>query len=486
VGPAPAGYSAAMLERFGLSRDVLDRARRSRDARFDGKFFIAVTSTGIYCRSICPAKTSKDANVRYYATAAEAEHAGFRPCLRCRPESAPGSPAWLGTSAVVRRALRLIQDGALDDGSVEQLAARLGVGARHLTRLFTRHVGTSPIAVAQTRRLHFAKQLLDETNLPITRIALGSGFGSVRRFNHVFKATYRRSPREIRRAQRHARDAEIQLRLAYRPPYDWNRLCLALAKRAIPGIEVVSGGVYQRTVRTPGGYALVEIYPRPDSEALELQIRGAESQDLLALSTAARRALDLSADPARIAEVLCRDPDLNSLLERWPGLRIPGHWDLFESAVRALLARGAPGTQGQDLLARLTDALGMPIDVPESASLRRLFPTAADVAAADLETLGFAPALALQLQTFCRQVSDSSSMQPVKPETVLRALGQVPDDGPWLSAWVAMFGLGDPDVLPPDDALLTARSAGAAGHSDPRRPFRSYAALYLWQADAET
>ncbi len=184
---------------LGLDREALNRARLSRDPRFDGKFFIAVTSTGIYCRPICPSPTSKSANVRYYATAAAAAEAGFRPCLRCRPEAAPGTPAWIGTSAVVRRALRLIDDGALDEASVETLAARVGVGARHLDRLFLQHVGASPIAVAQTRRLHFAKHLLDETDLPITQIALAAGFGSIRRFNTAFQKTYSRAPRELRK-----------------------------------------------------------------------------------------------------------------------------------------------------------------------------------------------------------------------------------------------------------------------------------------------
>jgi methylphosphotriester-DNA--protein-cysteine methyltransferase len=207
----------------GLTRDVLDRARRSRDARFDGRFFIAVRSTRIYCRPICPSRFSDDSNVRYYATAEEAAEAGYRPCLRCRPEAAPGSPAWTGTSAVVQRALRLIQDGALDQASVGNFANRLGIGVRHLSRLFAQHVGASPATVAQTRRLHFAKRLLDDTNLRITDIAHASGFGSIRRFNDAFLATYRRSPRELRKGRRigsgaREDDAEITLRLAYRPP----------------------------------------------------------------------------------------------------------------------------------------------------------------------------------------------------------------------------------------------------------------------------
>ena len=372
-----------------MTRDVLDRARRSRDARFDGKFFIAVTSTKIYCRSICPAKVSKDCNVRYYATAAEAAAAGFRPCRRCRPEAAPGSPAWLGTSAVVRRALRMIQEGALDHSSVERLAERLGVGARHLGRLFTRHVGASPVAIAQTRRLHFAKQLLDETQLPITEIALASGFGSVRRFNDTFKAAYRRSPREIRKVgtPRRRRDAEIALRLTYRPPYDWPQVIHHLADRAIHGVESVEPGVYRRTVRTSGGYAVIEVRSIVGADALELRIRGGQSSDLLTFASAVRRMFDLSADPARISEVLQRDPALQARVVMRRGLRLAGIWDPFECAVRLIVGHGHSPATTRLLLARLVRCAGQRV-AEDAEDLQWLFPHAAAMAGADLASIG--------------------------------------------------------------------------------------------------
>src|SRR5512132_343790 len=211
--------SRLMAQTLSLGVRALDRARISRDPRFDGKFFIAVKTTGIYCRPICPSPTSKVANVRYYATAASAAEAGFRPCLRCRPEAAPGTPAWLGTSAIVKRALRLIDEGALDAAPVDELAARVGIGPRHLHRLFVQHVGASPNAVAQTRRLHFAKRLIDETSLPMTDIALAAGFGSLRRFNSAFQGTYKRAPRELRHRSRRGLasggDDEVVLKLAF-------------------------------------------------------------------------------------------------------------------------------------------------------------------------------------------------------------------------------------------------------------------------------
>lgn len=225
-----------------LDPAVCDRARVTRDPRFDGRFFIAVISTGIYCRPICPAVSPKQANIRYYSTAAAAAEAGFRPCLRCRPEAAPGTPAWLGTSATVRRGLRLIHEGALDEGSVEELAARLGIVPRHLHRLFVQHLGASPMAVAQTRRLHFAKRLIDDTRLPMTEIALASGYRSLRRFNDAFRKVYGRPPRDLRREKRGGiprSDASLTLRLSFRPPYDWRSLRDFLAVRALPGVERV-------------------------------------------------------------------------------------------------------------------------------------------------------------------------------------------------------------------------------------------------------
>lgn len=245
----------------------------------------------------------------YFPTAAAAATAGFRPCLRCRPEAAPGTPAWLGTSAVVRRALRLIEKGALDQGSVDLLAERVGIGPRHLHRLFVQHVGAPPIVVAQTRRLHFAKRLLDETNLPITHVALAAGFGSLRRFNSAFKAAYKRAPRELRgeRPRDATSGSDVVLRRAYRPPYDWNQVSDFLAARAIRGIERVDARGYSRTVRLEKGNAIVSVRPIEGEDALELRVCGAAPAALLQISTAARRVFDLAADPARIALAFKRD-----------------------------------------------------------------------------------------------------------------------------------------------------------------------------------
>src|SRR5678815_4736675 len=296
---------ALMANDLLLDARALDRARISRDPRFDGKFFIAVKTTGIYCRPICPSRTSKSWNVRYYATAAAAAEAGFRPCLRCRPEAAPGTPAWLGTSAVVRRALRLIDEGILDNASVDELANKLGVGSRHLRRLFVQHVGTSPISLAQTRRLQFAKRLLDESDLPITEIALAAGFGSLRRFNAAILQTYGRAPRELRKNLRcditSRAGGEVILKLAFRPPYDWNQVRDFLAAHAIPGVERVDEHGYSRTLSGDRGHSIICVRPLEGEHALELRIRSAAPPALFQISSAARRAFDANADPARIA-----------------------------------------------------------------------------------------------------------------------------------------------------------------------------------------
>lgn len=485
-----------MLGQLGFARAVLDRARRSRDARFDGKFFIAVTSTRIYCRPICPAKTSSDANVRYYATAAEAAAAGFRPCLRCRPETAPGSPAWLGTSAVVRRALRLIQEGALDENSVDELAARLGVGVRHLSRLFMRHVGASPAAIAQTRRLHFAKQLLDETELPITAIALASGFRSVRRFNDVFKAMYRRPPREIRKRGKNrgacGDAAEILLRLSYRPPYDWTQIHGFLARQAIPGLERIEADAYLRTARTARGHAVVRLSPLKQTDALELRIRGAESTDLLPLSSMVRRMFDLSADPTRITAAFQRDAHLGTRVAQHPGLRIPGVWEPFECAVRAILSHRSAASASIARLRRLVERAGQPIG-DGAAGLKYLFPTAESLATAQLDDLGIPHGRAQALRCFARAICEGAICLDDSSEQVAQALASMPGIGAWGAGYVALRGLGEPDAFPSGDLILRRRAS--AGQSpltaaeleacaERWRPFRGYAVFHLWESGA--
>jgi AraC family transcriptional regulator of adaptative response / DNA-3-methyladenine glycosylase II len=480
----------------GLDSEALNRARMSRDPRFDGKFFIAVTSTGIYCRPICPSRYAKLAHVRFFGSPAAAEAAGFRPCLRCRPEAAPGTPAWLGTAAVVRRALRLIEAGALDEDSVETLAGRLGIGPRHLLRLFIRHVGASPLAVAQTRRLHFAVCLLEGTRLPITQIAMAAGFGSCRRFNDAFRNTYRRAPRELRRARlRGARASgteEVVLRLAYRPPYDWPHVQAFLATRAVAGVERVDARGYARTVACEGGPALIRVRALPGEDALELRVAAAPPAALLQLSTVARRVFDLAADPERIGVELTADPLVGPLVRARPGLRIPGVWDPFECAVRAVLGQQVSVAAGCTFAVRLVERAGLAIP-GGTDGLTHLFPDAATLACTSLESLGITRSRAATLRALARAVLERRIDFSAAPEDVVAALAAVPGIGPWTAQYVALRALGEPDALPTGDLVLRRMAAPAERLLSVReleqrarawQPWRGYAVMHLWRTAA--
>ena len=485
------------MSAIGLDRQVLERARLSRDSRFDGKFFIAVTTTGIYCRPVCPVASPKANHIRYYGTAAAAAEAGFRPCLRCRPEAAPGTPAWLGTSVVVRRALRLIEDGLLDQASVPALAARVGIGARQLHRLFVRHVGASPIAVAQTRRLHFAKRLLDETDLSVIEIASASGFGSLRRFHHAFRQAYRRTPGELRRGSRRGRaptpEDALVLRLAFRPPYDWGQVSGFLATRAVPGVERVDARGYARTVLTASGPASVCLRAVEAKNVLELQVRGAAPASLFSLTSAARRAFDLAADPGSIAQAFEADPLLGPLVRRRPGLRIPGVWDPFECAVRAVLGQQVSVAAARTLAARLVARAGRPL-AQGSDGLTYLFPDPEALAAADLEGMGLTGARVAALRLLARAVAEGRVNFTAPVEEVTASLAALPGFGDWTAQYVALRAVGEPDAFPAGDIVLRRAAGGSLPltsralelRAEAWRPWRGYAALHLWSAAADS
>ncbi|MBV8308441.1 MAG: DNA-3-methyladenine glycosylase 2 family protein [Gammaproteobacteria bacterium] len=448
------------MELFGgLNGEALDRARVSRDPRFDGKFFVAVTSTGIYCRPICPSRLARRTNVRYFASTAAAESAGFRPCLRCRPEAAPGTPGWLGTAAVIRRALRLIEAGAFDDASVESLAARLGIGSRHLSRLFLRHVGASPLAVA-----------------------------------HALRQSYRRAPSELRRAGGAVQRAtqEVVLRLAYRPPYDWEQLRDFLAVRALPGIERVDARGYARTVACAGSHALICVAPTREAHALELRVAGAPPGALMQLAGAARRMFDLSADPQRIGRELAADGLVAPLLRSRPGTRIAGAWDPFECAVRAVLGQQVSVSAGRAFALRMVERLGVRIR-DGAEGLTHLFPDAAAIAAAPLDSFGVTRSRAATLRALARAVLERRVDFDAAPEGVVAALLALPGIGPWTAQYVALRALGEPDSLPAGDLVLRRMAARAAPllsareleeRAHPWRPWRGYAVMHLWRVAA--
>jgi AraC family transcriptional regulator of adaptative response / DNA-3-methyladenine glycosylase II len=484
-----------MQETLPFDPTVLERARLSRDPRFDGKFFIAVTSTGIYCRPICPASPSpRKGNVRYFGSAAAAAEAGFRPCLRCRPEAAPGTPAWLGTSAVVRRALRLINEGALDEVSVGEFATRVGVGARHLDRLFLQHVGASPLAVAQTRRLHFAKRLIDESDLPMTQIALAAGFGSLRRFNDAFRNAYGRPPRELRRDRReppgHGTGDEVSLALSYRPPYDWDHLRDFLAVRATPGVERVDEQSYGRLIRTDTGHAVIQVRPLAGKDALQLRVQGAPPTALFQIASAARRVFDLAADPALLAAGLESDPLLRPLVRRRPGIRIPGTWDAFECAVRAVLGQQVSVAAARTLAGRLVERVGEPVATAVTG-LERLFPTPRTLATADLDGLGLTGARVAALKALGLAVAEGRVTFDRPAEEVIASLVELPGFGEWTAQYIALRALGEPDAFLTADLVVRRMATGGGApltlkelerRADAWRPWRGYAVMHLWCA----
>jgi AraC family transcriptional regulator, regulatory protein of adaptative response / DNA-3-methyladenine glycosylase II len=457
----------------------------TKDRRFDGRVFFGVRTTGIYCRPICPARTPLEKNVAFFPTSAAAEEAGFRPCFRCRPETSPGTPAWLGTTATVSRALRLIAEGALDAGGVEPLASQLGITPRHLRRLFQEHLGASPQTIALVRRLDFARRLVDETDLPMTEIALGSGFESIRRFNDAFKKRFHRSPTEARKASGpRSRAGAVSFRIPYRPPLAWERTLAFFGGRAIRAVETVEGETYRRTFRLAGKASYFELRPVPGEMALELSLPSMKELPLLEIVGRVRAQFDLDADPLTIETHLSKDPSLARLVKKTPGLRIPGTWDGFELAIRALLGQQVSVQGATTLAARLAERFGEKVDFPERPQLTRLFPTPEALAAAEPADLGIPKARGEAIRRLSREVAEGKlSLRPGADLMALRqSLLALPGIGPWTAEYIALRALGDPDAFPDTDLVLRRElsASGAAARSEAWRPWRSYASLHFW------
>lgn len=479
-----------------MSEVLYERARQSRDPRFDGRFFVAVKTTGIYCRPICPAVTPKRRNVEFYDTAAAAAEAGFRPCLRCRPEAAPGSPAWNGTSTTVRRGLRLIAGGALDEAGVPALAARLGVTDRHLRRLFQKHLGASPQAVAQTQRLHFAKRLIDDTTLPMADVALAAGFGSTRRFNDAVKRTWQRSPRELRKLHGGGDSETLKLLLPYRKPYDWQKLAAFFGARAIAGVESVEAGVYRRVVPGESGPGVVEV--SDTGSALEARVRGVAPASLFALAQVLRDVFDTDAPVDEIAAVLSGEPLLAAELARTPGIRAPGAWNRFELLVRAILGQQISVAAATTFAGRIAERYGEPLPAPlvAASGLKRAFPPAEKLVRARLENLGIVAARAATIRRVARAMHTGTLVLDASADrgTLRDALMSVKGIGAWTAEYVLMRAMKDPDAFPAADlGLLKGATPEGADRPTPRqleeqskdwRPWRAYAALLLWQRSA--
>jgi AraC family transcriptional regulator of adaptative response / DNA-3-methyladenine glycosylase II len=452
-----------------MDADVCYRAVRAKDARFDGLFFIAVRTTKIFCRPVCPARTPLRRNVEFFANAPAAQAAGYRPCLRCRPEVSPDLPVSAGTSTTVNRALRLINEGALDEGSTTQLAERLGLTDRHLRRLFLEHVGVPPVVVAETRRLLFAKRLITDTNLPFSNVAFAAGYSSLRRFNEAVRDTYQRNPKELRRFAplEGGVPSSVELKLNYRPPYDWNAFLRFVRARAITGLETVDEQVYRRNG--------IAVSHNPAQNCLAVRIDPSGVSRLRSIVEQVRFFFDLRANTLEIATHLRKSPVMKGIVKKHPGLRLPGCWDGFELAVRAILGQQVTVKGASTLAARLVERFGAP---------------QADVLAdADLTCIGLPKARADSIRGFARAVSDGTIRfdASVATDEMIGRMCELPGIGAWTANYIAMRALGDPDAFPASDlGLLKAAGASSARRledaAEAWRPWRSYAALYLWES----
>lgn len=492
-----------------LDHSACYRAVSTRDTRFDGRIFTAVKTTGIYCRPVCPARTPLENNVEFYPSAAAAQEAGYRPCLRCRPETAPDLGAWKGTSNTVSRALNMIELGALDDGNVAHLAARLGVGDRHLRRLFAQHLGASPIAVAQTRRVLLAKQLIHDTNLSLAQVAMASGFGSIRRFNETFSALYNRPPSEMRRNEKDkaiqdAAAGDVVVQLNYRAPYDWPAMLKYFAARAIDGMEVVENGKYIRAISIGDQHGVVTISHFEGQSGsgqtgkIEARIRFPVLSALPQIIARLRRLLDLSTDPEIVGAHLSDDPFLKPLINKQLGLRAPGAWDGFELAIRAILGQQitieAARKLGNGLVADYGEVLGSSTGV---AGVTHAFPLARTLAGADLSGLRMPRARSGALKAMAQAVVDDPdlfSMRASLDETI-KSLTNLKGIGDWTAQYIAMRAMQEADAFPAADAALINAFEKLTGErlkpkelqvvAQKWRPWRAYATQYLWASLAD-
>lgn len=464
----------------------------SRDPRFDGRFFAGIATTGVYCRSVCPVSFGHPESVRWFQSAAAAEVAGFRPCRRCHPDTSPGSSAWFGTWAVVSRSLKLISEGALDGGNLEQLADRVGIGSRHLRRLFQQHLGASPLKIARSHRVLVARNLIVETQLPVAEIALGTGYRSIRQFNHSVRTAFGQSPTDIRRF--HAAvgapgpQVGIIVRLPYRPPFDWPSLIHFLKSCATPGVESIEGEIYRRTIEIGGIAGAIEVWDEAPHTRLSMRVFLPGCDRLMQVVQRARRVFDLGADAPHIGSYLSRDTRLAAMVAARPGLRVPGAWDGFELAVLAILRQNLEGSDLEPFARTLVKTFGRPVQV-SAPGLTHLFPRPETLANANLESVGIPAPRAITIKALANAVLEGTlTFDSVKAaRKAALQLQSMPGLGEETAAYIAMRALGDPDAF--SCTSLAFRKA-LAFHRNPvspeevmrifegYRPWRAYAAMH--------
>ncbi|GAA6616515.1 AlkA N-terminal domain-containing protein [Scytonema sp. NUACC26] len=467
-----------------LTDEQCYRAILSRDRRFDGIFFVGVSSTGIYCRTICTVKTPRRENCMFYPSAAAAEQAGYRPCLRCRPELAPGQAKIDAVSRLAAAAASYIEDGALTEQSVSELANSLGISDRHLRRVLQQEFGVSPIQLAQTQRLLLAKRLLADSNLSIADIAFASGFSSVRRLNALFQKRYRLNPTAFRKATNQPQDI-LCCELAYRPPLDWQGLLSFLQGRASRGVEAIEGDRYQRTVRIDQHQGWIRVSSIPNQDKLQVELSASLVAVILPVLTRVKALFDLAADPVLIAH------HLRDLTVSCPGLRVPGAFDGFEVAARAILGQQVSVKAATTLMGRLIETFGTPIQTPISG-LTHLTPTPAQIAQLlpqDLTALGILLSRATSIIAIAQAIVNRDLRLDAYSEidTTIARLKTLPGIGEWTAQYIAMRVLAYPDAFPYADlglrqALNVEKPAQVLQIAEAWRPWRAYAAMYLWKS----
>lgn len=468
-------------------------ALQARDARFDGWFVVAVTSTGIYCRPSCPARTPHRRNARFLPTAAAAQAAGFRACRRCRPDASPGSPAWDVRGDLVARAMRAIADGVVDREGVRGLAARLGYSERHLHRELTAAVGAGPRALARAQRAQTARILIETTDLPFAAVAFAAGFGSVRQFNDTVREVFVASPSQLRRRRRGtgaSTAGALRLRLPFRQPAALDRTVAHLARRAVPGLERVEGDRYLRGLRLPHGDGEITLRLRPDHVDAVLRLQ--DLRDLRTAVSRCRQLLDLDADPVAVDGHLAADPFLRGAVRRHPGVRVLRTVEPFEAAVRTVVGQQISVAGARTLTARIVARYGRSPQI-EAPEVSRCFPCPAELALADLTTVGLTRSRAATVQALADVVATGRldlSAGTDRAEVRSR-LGTIDGIGSWTTEMIAMRALGDPDAWPGRDLVLRRAAlaqglpgdpSGLDAHAERWRPWRAYAAHHLWEA----
>lgn len=467
--------------------DIYFKAMLARDHRFDGKFFVAVKTTGIYCRPICPAKPKRQ-NVEFFHHHLEAEKAGYRPCLRCRPECAPLSPAWVGKSAVVQRAVKMIQSQETIEFHEDEFAARFGVTARHLRRLFIAEIGKTPKQISFENRLSLSRRLLVESRLPVAQVAYASGFGSVRRFNDAFKDRFKRSPSQIRR-QPVSAEGGIRISLPYRPPFNFEGLLASYQSHRIGDLEWFSPNEMHRLVSLDGQVGTIGISNDAKNSRLLLKIDVPDTSKVHAIVTRVRALFDLDSDPVVIANSLESDEKMKALLKKYPGTRLPSGWDPFEIAVGTILGQLVSVERGRGLVADLIEMLGEDSGVEREGRRIKLFPTPEAIARSELLGLKTTGLRKKTLRAFARAIADKKlsldSAQDV--DVFIKTVLEIPGVGPWTASYMALKALRNTDAFPETDLVLArALEFHPKDTLEQMRPWRGYAAALLWREYAKT